>query len=47
MKNKIIIIISWLIALWNTKIFLTSLFYKFDNTALEPKYIFNTIGHNG
>lgn len=37
-------IISWLIALWTSNIFITSLFYKFDKTALEPQHIFKTIG---
>lgn len=36
--------VSWLIALWTSYVFITSLFYKFDNTALEPQHIFTTIG---
>ncbi|MDC9727245.1 MAG: hypothetical protein PSN35_05370 [Candidatus Thioglobus sp.] len=44
MNNTIKIIISWLIALWTSNVFLSSLFYKFDNTALEPQHIFSTIG---
>lgn len=37
-------IISWLFALWTSYVFLLSLFYKFDTSALEPVHIFNTIG---
>ncbi len=37
-------IFSWLFAIWTCKVFLTSLFFKFDPTALEPQHIFNTIG---
>ncbi|CAB5500205.1 hypothetical protein AZO1586I_667 [Bathymodiolus thermophilus thioautotrophic gill symbiont] len=44
MNNTIKVIISWLIALWASNVFLSSLFYKFDNTALEPQHIFGTIG---
>lgn len=44
MNNTIKIIVSWLIALWASNVFLSSLFYKFDNTALEPQHIFSTIG---
>ncbi|SHN90954.1 hypothetical protein [bacterium endosymbiont of Bathymodiolus sp. 5 South] len=44
MSNAIKITISWLIALWASNVFLGSLFYKFDNTALEPQHIFSTIG---
>ncbi|BAS67477.1 MAG: hypothetical protein DSY43_04775 [Gammaproteobacteria bacterium] len=44
MNNKIKIIVSWIIALWASNVFLGSLFYKFDSSALEPQYIFNTIG---
>jgi hypothetical protein len=44
MNNAIKITISWLIALWASMVFLGSLFYKFDNTALEPQHIFATIG---
>ncbi len=42
--SKIKVIFSWLFALWASKVFLTSLFYKFDATALEPQHIFTTIG---
>ncbi len=44
MNNTIKVVISWLIALWTSKVFITSLFYKFDETALEPQHIFKTIG---
>jgi hypothetical protein len=44
MKIKIKVIVSWLIALWASNVFITSLFYKFDDTALEPQHIFSTIG---
>jgi hypothetical protein len=43
-NNIIKITISWLIALWTSNVFLSSLFYKFDDTALEPQHIFSTIG---
>lgn len=43
-NNTIKVIISWLIALWASNVFITSLFYKFDETALEPQHIFTTIG---
>lgn len=42
--NRIKVIISWLIALWASKVFISSLFYKFDELALEPRHIFTTIG---
>ncbi|MBE8190406.1 MAG: hypothetical protein HAW58_06080 [Candidatus Thioglobus sp.] len=35
---------SWAISLWAAYVFITSLFYKFDETALEPQHIFSTIG---
>jgi hypothetical protein len=44
MNNTIKVIISWLIALWASNVFISSLFYKFDNTALEPQHIFGAIG---
>lgn len=44
MNTTIKITISWLIALWVSNVFLTSLFYKFDTTTLEPQHIFSTIG---
>ncbi|SMN11477.1 hypothetical protein SPBRAN_1749 [uncultured Candidatus Thioglobus sp.] len=44
MNNTIKVGASWLIALWASNVFLTSLFYKFDKTALEPQHIFSTIG---
>ncbi|SMM99938.1 hypothetical protein SPONN_1096 [uncultured Candidatus Thioglobus sp.] len=44
MNNAIKVGISWLIALWASYVFLGSLFYKFDKTALEPQHIFSTIG---
>lgn len=44
MNNLPKAIISWLIALWTSNVFITSLFYKFDETALEPQHIFATIG---
>lgn len=37
-------IVSWLFALWTSYVFLNSLFYKFDTSALEPVHIFETIG---
>ncbi|WP_428087003.1 hypothetical protein [Candidatus Thioglobus sp.] len=44
MNNTIKVVISWLIALWTSNVFISSLFYKFDETALEPQHIFSTIG---
>ncbi len=44
MSNIIRIVVSWVIALWISSEFLNSLFYKFDNAALEPRHIFSTIG---
>ncbi len=44
MNNIIRITISWIIALWISKVFIGSLFYKFDKTALEPQHIFSTVG---
>lgn len=43
-NNTVKVIVSWVIALWASKVFITSLFYKFDNSALEPQHIFTTIG---
>jgi hypothetical protein len=43
--NKIKIIASYFIALWSSYVFISSLFFKFDSTALEPKHIFSTIGN--
>lgn len=40
----VIAIISWLFAGWTCFVFLNSLLFKFDKTALEPAHIFNTIG---
>lgn len=39
-----VIVISWLFTIWTCKVFLTSLYYKFDPTAAEPAHIFSTIG---
>ena len=44
MNNTIKAVVSWLIALWASNVFISSLFYKFDETALEPQHIFTTIG---
>jgi len=44
MGKVIIAIISWLFAAWTSFVFLNSLRFKFDTTALEPAHIFNTIG---
>lgn len=43
MKNKIIAVISWLMALWMCKVFLSSLPYKFTNHP-DTQHIFGTIG---
>jgi hypothetical protein len=43
MKNKIIAIISWIMALWMCKVFLSSLPYKFTNHP-DTQHIFSTIG---
>ncbi len=43
-KNIVKVVVSWVIALWASNVFITSLFYKFDDTALEPQHIFSTIG---
>ena len=43
MKNKMIAIISWLMALWMCKVFLFSLPYKFTNHP-DTQHIFGTIG---
>ncbi|MGK0271736.1 MAG: hypothetical protein ACI88H_002402 [Cocleimonas sp.] len=40
----VVIIISWVFAVWTSYVFLGSLFYKFDKTAAEPAHIFGTIG---
>ena len=44
MGRIITIIISWLFAAWTSFVFLNSLRFKFDTTALEPAHIFSTIG---
>ncbi|KAA0445299.1 MAG: hypothetical protein FXV80_02545 [Candidatus Thioglobus sp.] len=44
LENTTVVVISWLIALWSAYVFITSLFYKFDKSALEPEHIFSTIG---
>lgn len=44
MNNTIKVTFSWIIALWASNVFITSLFYKFDDSALEPQHIFTTIG---
>ncbi len=44
MNSLIKAVISWLIALWVSYVFIVSLFYKFDESALEPQHIFTTIG---
>ncbi len=44
MGKVIIAIISWLFAAWTSFVFLNSLRFKFDTTALEPAHIFSTIG---
>ena len=43
MTPRMISIISWLLVLWITKIFITSLFYKFSGHP-DTVYIFSTIG---
>ena len=43
MKNKIIAVISWLIALWMCNVFLSSLPYKFTGHP-DTQHIFGTIG---
>ncbi len=43
MKNKIIAVFSWLVVLWTTKVFLSSLPYKFTNHP-DTQHIFGTIG---
>lgn len=40
---KHVVFISWVLSLWITKVFITSLFYKFSN-APETQHIFGTIG---
>jgi len=44
MGRTIVAIISWIFAVWTSFVFLNSLRFKFDTTALEPAHIFNTIG---
>ena len=43
MKNKTVAIISWIMALWMCKVFLSSLPYKFTNHP-DTQHIFGTIG---
>jgi len=43
MKNRIISIISWVIVLWTSKVFLFSLPYKFSGHP-DTQHIFGTIG---
>jgi hypothetical protein len=43
MKNKLIAVISWLMALWMCKVFLFSLPYKFTGHP-DTQHIFGTIG---
>jgi hypothetical protein len=43
MKKTIIVIISWVIALWAAKVFLSSLPYKFSGHP-DTQHIFGTIG---
>jgi len=43
MKNRIISILSWVIVLWTTKVFLFSLPYKFSGHP-DTQHIFGTIG---
>lgn len=43
MKNKIIVITSWLIVAWMCKVFLLSLPYKFTKHP-DTEHIFSTIG---
>ncbi|MBW5291038.1 MAG: hypothetical protein Rsou_0162 [Candidatus Ruthia sp. Asou_11_S2] len=43
MNNNIKVVVSWLIALWASYVFLGSLPYKF-NGAAEPLHIFSTLG---
>jgi len=43
MKNRIISIISWVIVLWTSKVFLLSLPYKFSGHP-DTQHIFGTIG---
>ncbi len=44
MGKFLTVVISWLFAAWTSFVFLNSLRFKFDTTALEPAHIFNTIG---
>jgi len=44
MGKIIVAAISWLFAAWTSFVFLNSLRFKFDKTALEPAHIFSTIG---
>ena len=43
MKKNIVAIISWIMALWACKVFLSSLPYKFTNHP-DTQHIFGTIG---
>ncbi len=43
MKNIATIMVSWVIALWAAKVFLTSLPYKFSGHP-DTQHIFSTIG---
>jgi hypothetical protein len=45
MSNLLKAGLSCLISVWVSFVFLTSLFYKFDDSALEPQHIFTTIGN--
>jgi len=44
MGKIIVALISWVFAGWTSFVFLNSLLFKFDKTALEPAHIFGTIG---
>ncbi len=43
MKNKVIAVVSWIMALWMCKVFLSSLPYKFTGHP-DTQHIFGTIG---
>lgn len=43
MKNRLFVILNWLVVLWVAKVFLASLPYKFTNHP-DTQHIFGTIG---
>lgn len=42
-RSTLVVIVSWIIALWTSKVFLSSLPYKFSNHP-DTQHIFGTIG---